>query len=124
MISPQNHYILVVDDLPDNLMLIQFILESVGYQVETATSGESALIRVRHRSPSLVLLDVRMPDLDGLEVTKRLRQNQALLSMPILLLTADSEVSEEQALEVGANGILHKPLDFDELLSKIEAWCC
>jgi two-component system, sensor histidine kinase and response regulator len=121
---PQNNYILVVDDLLDNLTLIQFALESVGYQVETATNGEAALIQVKRNPPSLILLDVRMPGLDGLNVTKQLRQNKTLPAIPILLLTADLEVSETEALAIGADGILRKPLDFDQLLSRITSWCC
>jgi two-component system, sensor histidine kinase and response regulator len=121
---PKNNYILVVDDLLDNLTLIQFALESVGYQVETATNGEAALIQVKRNPPSLILLDVRMPGLDGLNVTKQLRQNKTLPTIPILLLTADLEVSETEALAIGADGILRKPLDFDQLLSRITSWCC
>jgi CheY-like chemotaxis protein len=121
---PQNQYILVVDDLIDNLTLIQFVLEASGHQVSTATSGEAAIVQVHQAPPSLILLDVRMPNISGLEVTHRLRQNNDLPFIPILLLTADLDVSETEALKIGANGVLYKPIDFDQLLSIIQPWCC
>lgn len=113
--------ILVVDDLPDNLFLLKAILECEGYQVETADSGKVALSKVQSCPPDLLLLDVMMPEITGFEVTRYLRDQQLLL--PILLITADCEVSLDQAIAAGANGLIHKPINFDELLAKVKVWC-
>nr|WP_277874445.1 response regulator [Leptolyngbya sp. FACHB-8] len=114
---------MVVDDLIDNLTLMQCVLDLAGYLVSTVTTGTAAIATVQRAPPCLILLDVMMPDLSGIEVTRQLRQEQELPLIPILLLTADHEITLEQALEIGANGVLHKPLDLDEVLSKVEAYC-
>jgi CheY-like chemotaxis protein len=120
--SSESNYILIVDDLVDNLALTRFALESAGYSVMIETTGEEAIARVKHAPPHLILLDVRMPGMDGIEVTQRLRQDSTLPPIPILLVTADRDVLESQALEIGANGILYKPLNYEELLLRVEPW--
>ncbi|MBW4660944.1 MAG: response regulator [Drouetiella hepatica Uher 2000/2452] len=116
-------YILVVDDLADNLVLIKTLLEAEGHRVDVADSGALALAKIEASPPDLILLDLMMPDIDGFEVTRRLRQNDQFSSVPILIVTADRIVEEEQGLEIGANGFIRKPVDFDELLKKVEAFC-
>ena len=81
-------YILVVDDVADNLILVQAALEQEGYRLRLATSGAAALHYVEEEAPDLIVLDVRMPGMDGFEVTRRLRQNRRLPYIPILLITA------------------------------------
>ena len=115
--------ILVVDDLVDNLLLLQAILESEGYEVELASSGTSALAIIEASLPDLVLLDIMMPEMNGLEVTQRLRQNNQTQALPILLVTAYEESSVEQGLKIGANDFIRKPIDIDELLVRIKAFC-
>lgn len=115
--------VLVVDDLIDNLTFMQCVLELAGYQVSIVTSGKAAIASVQHAPPCLILLDVMMPELSGIEVTRQLRQDQELPLIPILLLTANSGITLEQAVAIGANGVLHKPLNLDEVLSRIEAYC-
>ena len=116
-------YILVVDDSVDNLLLIKTILETEGYIVDVADTGILALAKVRAKPPDLILLDLMMPDMDGFEVTRRLRQNEQFSSVPILIVTADRTVEEEQGIEIGVNGFIRKPVVFDELLEKVEAFC-
>lgn len=112
--------ILVVDDLPDNLFLLQTLLEGEGYEVETADSGGAALTALQNCPANLVLLDVMMPDMTGCEVTKRIRQNQQLSHIPIVLITAFDEVDLKEGLSLGANDFIRKPVDFNELLSRIK----
>ncbi len=113
--------ILVVDDTPDNCLLIQAILQDEGYQVELAESGKEALEKIDQAAPDLVLLDVMMPGMDGYEVTRRIRQNTALPFMPILLTTAYDQPSVAQGLDIGADDFIRKPVHFDELLARVRA---
>ena len=111
--------ILVVDDLLDNCFLLQTILESEGYFVEVADSGQAALESIVSNPPDLVLLDVMMPEMNGFEVTRRLRQNPSLPFIPILLVTGYSEPTPADGFEVGADGFIRKPIDFNDLLHQI-----
>ncbi|PSB34356.1 response regulator [Stenomitos frigidus] len=122
MSPTQNYCILVIDDIVDNLILLQFILEAEGYQVELADSGSSAVSRAQAISPDLVLLDVMMPDMNGFEVTQHLRQAERLREMPIVFITADREVCFEQAVKAGADDVVFKPIDLDQLLTRINNW--
>jgi CheY-like chemotaxis protein len=114
-----NHRILVVDDIADNLFLLQTVLESEGYTVETALNGKIAIDKIEQTDPDLVLLDIMMPELNGYEVTRKVRQNARFASLPIVLLTAHDEYSQKPYREVGANDLIRKPVDFDELLNKV-----
>lgn len=118
-IATQVDRILVVDDLPDNYFLLQTVLESEGYQVEVAHSGRSALESIASQPPDLVLLDVMMPEMDGFEVTRLIRQNPALPFIPIFLVTGYSEPTPADGFDVGADGFIRKPIDFDDLLNRI-----
>lgn len=113
--------ILVVDDTPDNCLLIQAILQDEGYQVELADSGKEALRLIEQSPPDLVLLDVMMPGMDGYEVTRRIRANPSLPFMPILLTTAYDQPSVAQGLDTGADDFIRKPVHFDELLARVRA---
>lgn len=113
--------ILVVDDTPDNLFLIQAILEEEGYQIEIINNGGDALASIEADPPDLLLLDVMMPGIDGFEVTRRIRQNEKLPFMPILLITAHDQPSVAQGLDTGADDFIRKPVDFDELLARVRS---
>lgn len=112
--------ILVVDDLPDNYILLQTVLESEGYQVEVADNGHTALEHIASNPPDLVLLDVMMPEMNGFEVTRRIRQNPAIPFIPILLVTGYSEPTPADGFDVGADGFIRKPINFDLLLKRIQ----
>jgi len=114
-----HHRVLVVDDIADNLILLQTVLESEGYIVETAQSGKAALDKLEEVDPDLVLLDIMMPGLNGYEVTRQVRQNERFASLPIVLLTAHDEFFQKPYREVGADDLIRKPIDFDELLDKV-----
>jgi two-component system sensor histidine kinase/response regulator len=113
--------ILVVDDMFDNSFLLQVVLEQEGYQVEIASSGIEALSKIETQPPSLVLLDVMMPDMDGYEVTQRIRQNNHIPFIPILLITGYDQPTAAQGFEVGADDFIRKPVDFDLLLGRIRS---
>jgi len=117
-----NHRVLVVDDIADNLILLQTILESEGYIVETALSGKAALAKIEQIHPDLVLLDIMMPGLNGYEVTRQVRQSEQFASLPIVLLTAHDEHFHKPYREVGANDLIRKPIDFDVLLDKVASY--
>lgn len=112
--------VLVVDDAVDNLYLMQFVLESEGYTVDLADSGEQALQKVKSCQPDLILLDLMMPKMNGYEVIERLREDNYLQYIPVFLVTADKYTDCSQAIAAGANGIIHKPIDINELLLEVE----
>jgi CheY-like chemotaxis protein len=114
--------ILAVDDLPDNLFLLQTILEAEGYEVDVAEHGRVALAKIQALPPDLVLLDVMMPDLNGLEVTRAIRQDKNLRALPIVLITAHEDTIMTQGLDAGANDFIRKPIDFEHLLATIRAF--
>jgi CheY-like chemotaxis protein len=115
--------ILVVDDLPDNYILLQTVLEDEGYQVEIADNGYAALDQITSHPPDLVLLDVMMPGMNGFEVTRRIRRNPSLPFIPILLVTGYTEPAPADGFDAGADGFIRKPINFDDLLNRIRAFC-
>ncbi|MUL39114.1 response regulator [Gloeocapsopsis dulcis] len=117
-----NYRILVVDDLVDNLFLLQTFLEAEGFEVETADSGSQALSQISTKLPDLVLLDVMLPDISGYEVTRQIRQNHNLPFIPILLVTAHDQTNAKLGLDAGANDFIRKPIDFEELLTRISVF--
>lgn len=112
----------MVDDLNDNLFLLQTVLEAEGYEVDTANSGGLALEKVESSPPDLILMDVMMPGMNGYETTQRIRQNQTLPFIPILLVTAHEDAEVIQGLALGANDFIRKPIEFDKLLARVEAF--
>jgi len=120
--APHPFRILVVDDLSDNLFLLQTILEAEGYEVDTADNGNLALSKIANSPPDLILMDVMMPGMSGYDVTKQIRQNHTIPFIPILLVTAHEDASDVQGLASGANDFIRKPIEFDTLLSRIEAF--
>jgi two-component system, sensor histidine kinase and response regulator len=114
--------ILAVDDTPDNLALIETILEDEGYEIMLVSSGAAALAQVEQLPPpDLILLDIMMPEMDGYEVTRRIRQNSKLPYIPILLLTAHHASDVVQGLESGADDFVRKPVDVDELAARVRS---
>jgi len=111
--------ILVVDDDPEIVSFVKRGLIYDGYDVDTAADGTEALAKAREVEPDLVILDIMMPGLDGIEVSRRLRQAG---DVPILLLTAKDTIADKVAgLDSGADDYLVKPFSFDELLARVRA---
>lgn len=113
--------ILVVDDLPDNCFLIQTLLREEGYHIDIANSGPEALAYIEKSPPDLLLLDVMMPEMDGYEVTRRIRENTRLPFLPILLITAYDQPSVSRGLDIGADEFIRKPVEFDELVARVRS---
>lgn len=113
--------VLIVDDSQDNLLLARSILEEEGYDIELAEEGRSALAAVDRSPPHLILLDVMMPNMDGFEVTQRIRQNPSLPFIPILLITAYDQPSVARGLDCGADDFIRKPVEVEELLARVRS---
>lgn len=114
--------ILVVEDEPDILEVVLYNLKQAGFEVDAAENGESALSRARERHPDLVLLDLMLPGIDGLEVCKQLRLDDATRDIPIIMLTARAEeVDRVVGFELGADDYVVKPFSPRELILRIRA---
>ena len=112
--------ILAVDDISKNLQVVGTLLRREGYRIVPATSGAQALERVRAETPDLILLDLMMPDMDGLEVCRRLKADASTLPIPVIFLTASNEMEHlVQGFEVGAVDYVTKPFNPPELLARV-----
>jgi len=112
--------ILAVDDEPNILMSIEFILEMEGYEVFTARDGEEALDVAERARPDLILLDINMPRKDGYEVCRILRERPYMAGTKVIMLTAKGQTLEKKkGLEVGADEYVTKPFSAEDLLEKI-----
>ena len=104
--------VLIVDDVPDNVKLLAYCLADEGYELIEASSGEDALRLANEKGPDTVLLDIMMPDMDGYEVLRRLKEDTHLRSIPVLLVTALSDDSDVvKGLTAGADDYITKPFD-------------
>jgi two-component system KDP operon response regulator KdpE len=117
---PESTHILVVDDEPNLLRVLALNLSSRGYRITAASDAASALDRAAATHPDLMVLDLGLPDLDGLEVIRRLRERADAL--PIIVLSARSSSQEKvAALDLGATDYMTKPFDMNELLARLRA---
>ena len=114
--------ILAVDDMPTNLEILRVRLEAQGYEVITAEDGEEALTKARELEPDLVLLDIMMPKLDGIAVLKQLKQDAMLRFVPIILVTAKSDVRDVvSGLDSGGDEYLTKPFEHAALTARVRS---
>ncbi|MEI8093964.1 MAG: response regulator [Spirochaetales bacterium] len=114
--------ILVVEDNPDILELVAYNLEAQGYEVLRAGTGENGLARARKEAPDLVVLDVMLPGINGLDVCRKLKQDEATRKIPVILLTAKSEDSDIiSGLELGADDYITKPFSPKVLIARARA---
>jgi len=108
--------ILIVDDSADNLAVISLDLQQQNYRVVTASNGEDAIKIAAQTTPNLVLMDINLPELDGLAATRRIRELDALRDVPVIAVTAfGTEGFQRAAYDAGLSGYLTKPLDFDRM---------
>ena len=112
--------ILVVEDEPGLADLLDYILKEEGYHVRLASSAETAMALIRQEPPDMILLDLILPGVDGMEICRRVRANQATAEVPIIIITAKSDARDRQkALDAGADDYMLKPADTAELKSRI-----
>jgi two-component sensor histidine kinase/CheY-like chemotaxis protein len=114
------HTILIVDDEPHNLDVLNSFLQKSGFKVLVATDGEQALKRVSHVRPDLILLDVNLPGIDGFETCRRLQATDAIRDVPIVFITVDADtVNKVKGFEMNAADYITKPFDPEEVLARI-----
>src|SRR6266480_4381803 len=119
METVESSRVLVVDDEPQITRVLKTVLTSRGYQVRTAPEGESALANFREWSPELVITDLYMPHMDGVELCRRIR---AMSTVPIIVLSVKGEErTKVEALDSGADDYVTKPFGIDELLARVRA---
>lgn len=122
MTAPSNKKVLVVEDERDILQLVTLYLEKEGFRVLTATTGIDALKKVKEEQPDLLLLDLMLPEMDGLEVCKRVRAKPETAMLPIIMLTAKAEESDTiVGLELGADDYVTKPFSPKALVARAKA---
>jgi DNA-binding response OmpR family regulator len=112
--------VLVVDDEPNIVMSLEFLIKQAGYEVRVARDGEAALKAMEEQAPDLVLLDVMMPKRDGFDVCETIRANPAWKGIPIIMLTAKGrDIEREKGLALGADAYITKPFSTREAMERI-----
>lgn len=115
--------VLVVEDNEQNRYLMQFMLEKSGFNVLTAASGSEALVMALHEKPDLVLMDIQLPDTDGLAVTRQIRKSEIDGKIPIVAVTSFAMTGDrEKALKAGCNGYIEKPINPETFLDEINRY--
>ncbi|HKX26266.1 MAG TPA: response regulator [Blastocatellia bacterium] len=118
--SNQSYRILIAEDFEDNRIALKLMLKLAGFEVLEAADGQQALDQVRNERPDLVLMDISLPMLDGLEATRSLRAEPEFERLPIIVVSAyDSPESHQEALDAGGTAYISKPIDFEELKQMI-----
>jgi two-component system cell cycle response regulator DivK len=116
--------ILVVEDNEKNMKLFRDVLRATGYRTLEASTGRQALMLAATHRPALVLMDIRLPDMTGVEALGRLRMDERTAHIPVVALTAQAMKGDrERFIEAGFDGYLSKPVDIDELLTAVEQHC-
>lgn len=113
--------ILVVDDEEDTLNLTKIVLENEGYEVQTALNHTEAFEKIQTAMPDVILLDIKLPGMDGFEICRRLRSRAKTKAVPIIMFSASiNEKTLKQTQEIGANGFLLKPFNIGKLISVVK----
>ncbi len=114
--------VLVVEDNPANMTLAVFLLQSAGHAVLTATSAETGLALARSERPHLILMDIQLPGMDGLEATGILKHDDATRDIPVIALTALAMKGDEERIRAaGCDGYIAKPIAYQEFLATVAA---
>ncbi|MDY6785582.1 MAG: response regulator, partial [Cyanobacteriota bacterium] len=118
---PPPESILVVDDVALNLRLLSQLLSELGYSVRIANNGRQAIESVRFQKPDLILLDIKMPDIDGYQVCEILKSDNSTRDIPIIFLSALDEIFDKvKAFDLGAADYITKPFQFQEIAARIK----
>ena len=114
--------VLVLDDEPNIVLSLEFLMQQAGFEVETAEDGVTALAKVEAAPPDLILLDISLPGISGFDVLEQLRQEPLYARLPIIMLTAHGrEVEKEKGLALGADDYVTKPFSTQALVEKVQA---
>jgi two-component system cell cycle response regulator DivK len=114
--------VLIIEDNPANMTLWVFLLESVGHIVLSAIDAEAGLALARDQHPDLILMDMQLPGMDGLEATRLLKQDEATRSIPVIALTALAMKGDEERLRaLGCDGYIAKPMHYPDFLAAVAA---
>lgn len=112
--------ILIIDDQPTNLQMLGTVLRHTNYEIEFASSGQSGLQKIEKRLPDLILLDIRMPNMDGWEVMEKLKNNRQTKDIPVIFLSASAQEEDvNRCFKIGACDYISKPLNMMELLCRV-----
>jgi CheY-like chemotaxis protein len=117
--TPSAPLVLVVEDDEDVASVVSDVVEIAGYRSAVASNGREALAAMRRERPSLVLLDLMMPEMDGWQFREEQRRHPGLASVPVLIMTADGR-ADQKAESLGAAGFVRKPTSIDELIAELE----
>ncbi|CAH1044475.1 response regulator transcription factor [Halomonas sp. TD01] len=114
--------VLVVDDEPNIVLSLEFLMEQAGFQVVTAYDGEAALERISDSAPDLLLLDISLPGISGFDVLEHLRRSAATAQLPVIMLTAHGrDIEREKGLALGADDYITKPFSTQSLIEKVKS---
>lgn len=111
--------VLVIEDDEYSRDALAHLLAAEGYDAQSAHDGEAGLDKARETNPEVIVLDLNLPGIDGQQVIKKIRGDQSLASIPILVVTGDDDKTAQAAVDIGADGYLTKPVEFDTLISAI-----
>lgn len=113
--------VLIVDDKPTNVELVKVLLEMEGYRILTASSGREGVTMALKCLPDLILMDIMMPEMDGLEATRRIKKNARTSGIPVVALTSCAMRGDKSRIrDAGCDGYVSKPINIDEFLEKIK----
>ncbi|MGD9859991.1 MAG: response regulator transcription factor [Marinobacterium sp.] len=114
--------VLVVDDEPNILLSLEFLMQQAGFEVTTAEDAEQAQVLISQQVPDLILLDISLPGMSGFDLLEQLRADEATRSLPVVMLTAHGrEVEKEKGMALGASDYITKPFSTRELVSRVQA---
>jgi two-component system, cell cycle response regulator DivK len=114
--------VLIIEDNPTNLTLATFLLQSVGHTVLSARDAEAGLTTARAERPDLILMDIQLPGMDGLEATAQLKRDEATSAIPVIALTAFAMKGDEERIRAaGCDGYIAKPMRYREFLATVAA---
>jgi two-component system cell cycle response regulator DivK len=113
--------VLYIEDNLDNMILVKRVLEIEGYEVISAETGQEGLVKALENQPDIVITDINLPDIDGYQVTDKLKKNAATAHIPIIAMTANvMKKDRENVIEAGCDGYISKPIDVDDLPGQVE----
>lgn len=113
--------VLYIEDNLDNMILVKRVLEIEGYEVISAETGQEGLVKALETQPDIVITDINLPDIDGYQVTDKLKKNAATAHIPIIAMTANvMKKDRENVIEAGCDGYISKPIDVDDLPGQVE----